>query len=224
MSEFIFMLTRHDRTVEDCLEIMDTIADLGVRHIGFKDMGMPLAVLSELNRRIQASGATSYLEVVSTTPRDCLHAARSAVEIGVDRLLGGSGPVVADMLALLAGSHIEYLPFPGQAVGHPARLHGTLDDIARDCRRYGKLGCAGVDLLAYRACDADPLELVHTARAATDGWLIVAGSVDSPARIRALCEAGVDAFTVGTAVFNARFATQSDVRTQLQAVLAAGAA
>ena len=39
MVDFIFMLTRKDRTVEDCLEIVDLIQPLGIEHIGFKDIG-----------------------------------------------------------------------------------------------------------------------------------------------------------------------------------------
>ena len=34
------MLTRDDRTVTDCLEVLDTIEDLGITHIGFKDVGV----------------------------------------------------------------------------------------------------------------------------------------------------------------------------------------
>ena len=38
--DFIFMLTRDDRTVPDCLDLLDEVADLGLRHIGFKDIGV----------------------------------------------------------------------------------------------------------------------------------------------------------------------------------------
>ncbi len=37
------------------------------------------------------------------------------------------------------------------------------DRIADDCRRAEAAGCAGVDLLAYRATDANPLDLVRAA-------------------------------------------------------------
>ena len=66
------MLTRDDLTVADCLEVMDEIGSLGVRHLGFKDVGVPLEVQRELLARIKASGATSYFEVVSETPEACL--------------------------------------------------------------------------------------------------------------------------------------------------------
>ena len=34
------------------------------------------------------------------------------------------------------------------------------------------MGCAGIDLLAYRAFEADPLDLVRAARAATEGVIM----------------------------------------------------
>jgi hypothetical protein len=162
----------------------------------------------------------SYLEVVSTTPEACLRSARIAVEIGVDRLLGGTdaGPI----LDVLAGSRVAYYPFPGRPEGHPTRLGGTPETVAADCRRFAALGCAGVDLLAYRATEADPLDLVRAARTATPGLVIAAGSVNSPARIRALRAAGADAFTIGSAAFDGSFSPRKGLlRSQLLDILAA---
>jgi hypothetical protein len=220
MIDFIFMLTRHDQTIEDCLETFDSIASLGLRHVGFKDLGVDHGTLAELNRRIKRSGATSYMEVVSTTSEACLASAAAAREIGVDRLLGGSE--VETILEVLGGSGIEYLPFPGRPEGHPTNLGGSAEDVAADCRRFAALGCAGADLLAYRATEADPLDLVRAARGAMDGTLVVAGSIDSPARIRALAEAGADAFTIGSAVFDGSFSPRKGLMaSQLEDVLAA---
>src|SRR3972149_2791866 len=91
--DFIFMLTRGDETVKDCLELFDAVRPLGLAHVGFKDVGVDAETLHALNRRIKESGATSYLEVVSTTPAAGLRSAAMAVEIGVDRLLGAPPPV-----------------------------------------------------------------------------------------------------------------------------------
>ena len=78
------------------------------------------------------------------------------------------------------------------------------------------------DLLAYRATEADPLALVRAARRATAGLLLVAGSVATPAQIRALAEAGADAFTIGSAVFNGTFSPRKGaLLSQLRDVLAA---
>jgi len=218
--EFIFMLTRDDQTVEDCFDVIDILRDTRIKHIGFKDIGVDRETLAALNDRIKRLGAVSYMEVVSTTSEACLSSARTAVEIGVDRLLGGTE--ITATLEILQASDIAYYPFPGRPEGHPTRLHGGPADIAADCRQAEALGCAGVDLLAYRAADADPLDLVRAARDAHSGELIVAGSIDTPEQIHALAAAGVDAFTIGTAAFDGSFSPRKgSLRSQLRDILAA---
>ena len=212
------MLTRSDQTVTDCLEVLDDIRPLGLTHVGFKDVGVTPEVLGELDRRIKASGATSYMEVVSTSREACLRSAQVARDIGVDRLLGGTQ--VDEVLAILAGSAVRYLPFPGRPFDHPTKLAGTAAQIEDDCRRFQAMGCAGVDLLAYRATEADPIELVRAARRGSDGFLLVAGSVQRADQIRALAAAGADAFTIGSAAFDGSFAPRvGSLRSQLRAVL-----
>jgi hypothetical protein len=216
--DFVFMLTRSDQTVTDCLEVIEDIRPLGLRHLGFKDVGVPPDVLAQLARRIRELGATSYMEVVSTSREACLRSAKVARDIGIDRLLGGTQ--VDEVLEILAGSAVEYLPFPGRPFDHPTKLGGTPADVEADTRRFRARGCAGVDLLAYRATEADPLELVRAARRGGDGTLLVAGSVGTPAQVRALAEAGADAFTVGSAVFDGSFSPLvGSLRSQLRAVL-----
>lgn len=212
------MLTRADRTVVDAVDVLDDVHSLGLRHIGFKDVGIEKDELARLHRKIKELGATSYLEVVSTSPETALESAQIARELGVDRLLGGTQ--VEETLAILAGTHVQYLPFPGRPFGHPTKLRGSATEIAADCKRARALGAVGVDLLAYRATEADPLALVRAARGALDGTLLVAGGVATPAQIAALKAAGADAFTVGSAVFDGSFAPHvGSLRSQLRAVL-----
>ena len=64
-----------------------------------------------LNRGIKAQGAISYLEVVGTTPEACLRSVRVGLEIGVDRLLGGTDVDAA--LEILRGQRHRLLPVPG---------------------------------------------------------------------------------------------------------------
>ncbi len=223
--DFIFMLTRGDQTVEDCLEVIDAISGLGIGHLGFKDIGVEWDKLRALNAAIKASGAISYMEVVSTTPQDCLRSARAAVEIGVDRLLGGTD--AAAILNILDGTDIAFYPFPGLPIGHPTLLGGAPEQIAEHCRDYMAMGCAGADLLAFRAIDAEPLELIRAAREGLGsgdgaGALICAGSIDSAERIRQLKAAGVDAFTIGSAAFDGSFSPDKGLlSSQLQDILAA---
>jgi hypothetical protein len=216
--DFVFMLTRSDQTVMDCLEVLAEISPLGLKHIGFKDIGVPPSVLDELQRQIKSLGATSYMEVVSTSREACLTSARVARDIGIDRLLGGT--YVEEVLAILAGSTVQYHPFPGKPFGHPTALAGTAQQVEDDCRRFAAMGCAGVDLLAYRATEADPLDLVRAARRGTHGYLLVAGSVNRVAQIHALRAAGADAFTVGSAAFDGSFSPlKGSLRSQLRDIL-----
>lgn len=214
------MLTRDDRTLSDGLAVVAAVASLGLKHIGFKDTGVDHATLHRLNQRIQASGVCSYLEIVSTERRTALDSARLAVDIGVDCLLGGTW--VPETLALLADSGIAYYPFAGTPLGHPTVLRGSPQHIATDCQQFIAQGCAGVDLLAYRAVDAPPLALVRHARHALGqhGRLICAGGIDSIERIQALQVAGCDAFTVGSAVFTGAFCAGS-LQDQLATIMTA---
>lgn len=202
--DFIFMLTRGDQTVEDSLDVLDQVLPLGLRHIGFKDVGVPFETLVTLTERIRASGATSYMEVVSVTPEACLRSAEIARQLGIDRLLGGTD--VARIGEIIDGTATRYYPFSGFPSGHPTRLGGQPADIEAHCRRFMAEGCAGTDLLAFRATEADPIELVRAARRGLgDGELIVAGSISSRQRIADVAAAGADAFTIGTAVFDGSY-------------------
>jgi hypothetical protein len=218
--DFIFMLTRADRTIEDAAYVVDAVAECGVRHIGFKDIGVSADQQVELVERIRHHGGTSYLEVVSTTPEAILRSLEAARDLGVDCILGGTD---VDAAAAILGDLGRYFPFPGEPVGHPTRLGGTPARIEADARRARARGCGGVDLLAYRATEADPVDLVVAARRAlTDGRLIVAGSVQTVAQIHALARAGADAFTIGSAVFDGAFSpTKGSLHGQVDDILAA---
>jgi len=216
--DFIFMLTRQDRTITDCLAVLDQILPLKLRHIGFKDVGVDKKTLVTLADRIRRAGAISYMEVVSTSPADGLNSARVAVELGIDRLLGGTD--VERIKEILGDSKIEYYPFCGFPTGHPTKLGGRPDQIEAHCRQFMKQGCAGTDLLAYRATSADPIELVKAARRGLGGGrLIVAGSVSTAQQIAALKKAGAEAFTIGSAVFDGSYAKdKGSILSQLAAI------
>jgi hypothetical protein len=219
--DFIFMLTRDDRTVEDCLELVELIRPVGLKHVGFKDVGVSASVLKSLAKAIRDSGAISYMEVVSTTPEACLASARVARDLGIDRLLGGTQ--ADEIMKILEGSRTEYYPFPGRPIGHPTKLGGTPTEVEAHCRGFVAKGCAGCDILAYRATEADPIDLVKAARRGLgpDKYLIVAGAVTSAERIRAVETAGADAFTIGTAVFNGSYSpTKGSILSQLRDVVA----
>ncbi len=212
------MLTAADRTVPDCLELMPQIGRLGLPRIGFKDIGCPPDTLAALTAEIKATGAEAWLEMVDLDADATVATARFARDIGVDVLCGGTA--VSRILGALQGSNIRYLPFVGTPEGHPTALRGDPTQITEQAKAAELAGAAGVDLLAFRAVDADPLTLIAATRAALSGELVVAGSVDTPERMADIAAAGADSFTIGSAVFERRFAPGSDIPDQLRAVMA----
>ena len=217
--DFIFMLTRHDRTVPEAADHVVTALNAGVRHIGFKDVGLPLAELRVLNRMIKAGGASSYLEVVSLDRASEILSAHAAIDLGVDYLLGGTH--VDDVLPLLGGTGIHYYPFPGEIAGHPSVLNGSGAQIAASARDLaGRAGVDGLDLLAYRS-SVDVPALMAAVCAVTDKPVIVAGSIDRPEQIEAVRRAGAAGFTIGTSALEGRFpARGAALSDQLDAIVA----
>ena len=90
MSEFVFMLTHGDRTVEDAAEVVPELAETGLRYIGFKDVGADASRQRELTSLAHDAGFEVMLEVVSTSKEEELSSLRSAVMAGVDWVLGGT--------------------------------------------------------------------------------------------------------------------------------------
>ena len=220
---FIFMLTRNDRTVEDASEQLQIALGLGVRHIGFKDIGLPIDQLKSLNVAIKAGGATSYLEVVSLDRESEIASAKAAREIGIDILLGGTR--VDDVLPVIEGSGIEYCPFPGRIVGHPSVLEGSIEEIvASAVALASRAGVHGLDLLAYRSKEDVPA-LIKAVCAAVSKPVYVAGSIDTPEQIAVVKAAGAAGFTIGTAALDGRYpADGNDVPSQLSAIIRSVAA
>lgn len=200
---FIFMLTSNDRTIPDALEQLPAVIAAGVRHIGFKDIGLPFEALATLQRAIKTAGATSYLEVVSLDRESELSSVRSALRLGVDYLLGGTH--VDDVLPLIKDKGIRYYPFPGRITGHPSTLEGAPEDIVASARMLAaREGVHGLDLLAYRAA-VDVPELIRAVCEAVRKPVIVAGSIDRRERIHAVISGKAAGFTVGTAALDGRF-------------------
>ena len=175
------------------------------RHIGFKDVGVPPHGVARAGRRDPRAGRDDvHGGRVSTSAEACLNSARVAREIGVERLLGGTQ--VDEVLAIIAGSATTYHPFPGKPVGHPTKLGGSPADVEADCRRFAGEGLRGRrPARVPRDRSRSDSSSCSAARRGTPGYLLVAGSVATPAQIRALQDAGADAFTVGSAAFDGSF-------------------
>jgi imidazole glycerol phosphate synthase subunit HisF len=201
MAEFLFMLTKDDATVANCLDVYDGVRDTGLRWVGFKDIGVSTDTLRELVRRMKADGRHTVLEIVSVDAEAEVASIKAGIELGVELLMGGTRADLA--LPLLAGTGIKYMPFPGTIVGHPSVLEGTLDSISDSARDLTAMpGVYGLDLLAYRWKTGDVPELVRRVVKASAGPIVVAGSIVNAEQIDIVTKAGAWGFTIGGAVFD----------------------
>jgi hypothetical protein len=217
MVEFIFMLTHDDVTVADARQVFTNLKSWRVDHLkylGFKDIGLPPAELTDLCAEMHDSGYSVMLEVVSEHPEDERRSIAAAKQIGVDFVLGGVD--VLGGMRELAGSGIHYFPFVGTIVGHPSLLRGPISNIAEQAAKICALdGVDGLDLLAYRY-DGDPEELLGDVVKAAGSPVIAAGSIDSAKRIRAVAARGAWAFTVGSAIFDRALVPGGTMRSQVE--------
>jgi 4-hydroxythreonine-4-phosphate dehydrogenase len=205
--EFVFMLTNQDKTIPDALDRLKEVLAAGVKHIGFKDIGLPFDRLQEIADAIRAGGAKLYLEVVSLDAASEKRSAEAAIKLGVDVLMGGTRPEI--VLPLIKGKNILYYPFPGEIVGHPSVLTGTIESIVASAKRIAAIpGVSGLDLLAYRF-QGDVPRLIQEVCAAVDKPVYIAGSVDRLERLEAVVAGKAAGFTVGTAALDGVFKAKS---------------
>lgn len=208
------MLTNRDRTVADVLDVYAQVSDTTLSHVGFKDIGAPAELLRTLCRRLHDDGRRVYLEVVSDSVDEELHSVAAARTIGVDVVMGGTH--ADEALALLAGTGIEYFPFPGRVVGHPSILQGTVDEIeASALALAARPGVDGLDLLAYRH-DGDVPSIIQAVVRASGLPVVVAGSIVSEEQIRTVTELGAWAFTIGSAAFDGALPAGPSIRDQVE--------
>lgn len=216
-TDFIFMLTHNDRTVDNAAVYAQEAISAGVSCIGFKDIGISFQDMQTLVQILQKSQVTSYLEVVSLDAKSELKSAEIALQLKVDYLLGGTRP---QLVAPLVQAHpVQYFPFVGTIHGHPSRLSGTIQEITAQARQISSMeGVDGLDLLAYRF-NGDVPRLIQKVNQASPKPIIVAGSIHNASRIETVIKAGVQGFTIGTAAFENRFnAQQKGLKAQMETI------
>ena len=218
MSDFIFMLTHHDKTVENCMEVFEEIKHLKFKYIGFKDIGVSKEKLITLGKKIKDSGKELFLEVVSLNEEDETRSANTAVELDVDYLMGGTRVNIVS--EIIKSTKIKYLPFPGKIVGHPSVLEGTIDEITKSAIDLSSNKYVyGIDLLSYRF-KWNVEKLIKSVVNKTKAPIVSAGSIDSDERIKIVSNLGVWAFTIGSAAFEKKFANgSSSIVDQLEDIL-----
>jgi hypothetical protein len=213
MPELIVMLTHHDVTVANALELFTELQDLPILHWGFKDRGLPTTQMRSLVEAMRAAGKTTYLEVVSLSEAEGLAGARLALEAEFDVLMGTV--YFSSIQQLLSNSSTRYYPFVGHVHSHPSILDGDIDKIAAHAHYLETQGVDGLDLLTYRYTGDAPA-LLRKVVTATALPVVSAGSIASLDRVVEVQQAGAWGFTVGSAFFEARFSPEQSIRKNVE--------
>lgn len=213
--QIIIMLTHNDKTVKNALEVFESCKDLAVQFWGFKDVGLPKEQMKTLIEAMKAAGKTTFLEVVSYSEEECMAGAKLAVELGFDYLMGTV--YHQSVFEYLATQKIKFLPFCGTVYGSPSVLEGTFDEIVKDAENLLNKGVHGIDLLAFRHNNGE--ELARAYCKAIDKPVVIAGSINSLARIDFINEISPWAFTMGSALFTENFAKGESFRRNLEIVV-----
>jgi len=213
--ELIVMLTHHDQTVPNALELFERSKDYPITHWGFKDVGLSPYEMQTVVTAMKAAGKTTFLEVVSLSEEEGLRGAQLAVDLGFDILMGTVFyPSIGEYLR---DKPIRYYPFPGHVHSHPSILDGTIDDIVSHASELEGYGVHGLDLLTYRF-DGEASLLLKRVVEGTRIPIVSAGSIASFERINEVWGAGAWGFTIGSAFFENKFVPDGSFEENLWAV------
>jgi len=220
MTELILMLTKHDITVPNALDVFEEIKNTGLKFIGCKDIGLSKEKLQELFKNIKSAGMTTFLEVVSNDEEKHFAGVETAIDVGADYLIGGMPQFVGKTLDYLKSkkTHLKFFPYVGKVVGHPCMLEGDIDEIINQGMEFTRIGAQGINLLLYRY-NGDVNCLLNKAVQKFKSNLIVAGNVDNFEKIKRLKRENVWAFTIGGAILERKLVPGKTIKEQVIAVL-----
>ena len=222
MVEFIFMLTHHDVTVPNALEVFDEVKDIGLKFIGCKDIGLPLDEMKELFNKMRRADMTTFLEVVTYSEEEHFRGVDTAIAVQADYLIGGMPWFFERTCQYLKEkkAKMKYFPYIGRIKDHPCVLTGSIEEIIRNGMEFEEKGVEGINLLLYRYT-GNQEELLNQVAEKFHVPIIVAGSVDSFEKIDKLKRRNksIWAFTIGGAIFEKKFAKGGDIRDQIISVL-----
>ena len=213
--QLIVMLTHHDLTVPNALQLFERTKEYPILHWGFKDVGLPPEAMQDLVKAMKAAGKTTFLEVVSLSEEEGLRGAQLAIEYSFDILMGTV--FFPSIGAYLKDKPVRYYPFPGRVHSHPSILDGTVDEIVTHACELETYGAHGLDLLTYRYT-GDAAHLLDQVVQATKIPIVSAGSIASFDRITEVWDCGAWGFTIGSAFFDGEFVPRGSFEENVLAV------
>ncbi len=215
--KLIVMLTNEDKTVPDAIEIFKECCDLPVDIWGFKNVGITEERMSKLITMMKRDRKKTALEVVTYTEESCMEAAKFACEHNFDYLLGTC--YFDSVWNYLKKHTIKYYPFIGNVFGHPSSLTGDLKSMISEANKFRQKNISGVDCLAFRYSDGNPVLLAKSIVQQIKSDVIIAGSINTIERINIVKSINPWGFTIGSAIYKQNFLNGAGYRANLEKVL-----
>jgi hypothetical protein len=178
-----------------------------------------------LIKKKKEKGKTAILEVVNYDEPSCLDIVKTAAEYGIDQVMGTV--YFPSIHSFLDKKNIPYKPFVGKVSGNPSILDGSPGEIIKEAKDLLRKGISGFDLLAYRyienAANGQAAEkLAREFLKETDGLQAktsISGGIRKFEQIKFVLDAAPWAFTIGSALFEKKFAPNGSFRDNLSVVL-----
>ena len=229
--EIIVMLTQNDVTVQNASDVFLSACDLDINNWGFKNTGIGNDNMFSLIKTIKEKGKTAILEIVNYDEPSCLEIVKTASGYGIDQIMGTV--YSASIHDFLDKNNILYKPFIGKVSGNPSILEGNSEEIINEAILLLERGVSGFDLLAYRYIESftpsvfdarikNAEDLARNFIKETDiqnARTCIAGGICTFEQIDFIFDISPWAFTMGTALFESKFAPNGSFRENLMAVL-----
>ena len=210
------MLTHNDVTVENAYDVFMSSWDLDVNYWGFKNTGLNNDQMNKLINAVKEKGKAVFMEVVTYDEASCLESVKTAAENKIDGIMGTV--YFPSVHTFLKDNNISYKPFVGKVSGGPSILEGAHAEIIDNAKRLMEKGITGFDILAYRH-KKNGEQLARRFCEEINAEICVAGSISNFERIDAMLDIAPWGFTMGSALFERRFAPRGAFRENLQVVV-----
>lgn len=216
--KLIAMLTNHDKTVPDAVEVFENNKMTKTDCWGFKDIGIELSEAQKLVEKMKAEGKTTFMEPLVESEEECLAAAQFAIDCKFEYVIGMA--FHESVAKKLMGTGIKYFPTCGRRAGIPRMLYGTHQEIIDDAKRILSYdGVEGICLSVYRYQDGDPEAMAMEFVNSIDKPMIVTGSISNDERLEFVKNMKPWGFTIGSALFDDSFGHFEHISDKIDAIL-----
>ena len=213
----IAMLTNNDKTVENALGIFEENKNSKVKCWGFKDVGISEKDTVALVQAMKKAGKTTFLEPLVESEQECLKAAQLAIDCCFDCVVGMT--YYKSVYDLLKNTPIKYFPTCGKRAGIPRMLYGKVASIIGDAQRIAANGANGICLSVYRYVDGDPENMARRFIKELGVPFIITGGINDNHRLDFIKELKPWGFTIGSALFGAKFGGSNSISEKLDYVV-----